>query len=257
MKRDHNALLEGLKALGINEGDALLVHSSYKSLGGVDGGIDTVISALKSAVGDSGTLIMPTFTYEYVNASSPVFDVSETPSCVGMITELFRKSEGVIRSIHPTHSLAVWGKDKEYYVRDHRLDKTCLEKNSPIFKLKENHGKIMLLGCPTEKLTLLHGAEIAMSVPYAFTADYNDPRYHREYTCVDEKGNKYTQKFYHVFSKAAGYAHDFNKLSDLIELVPKKLLDADCLLFDASELWNTVCEAMKKDPYCLATRIDI
>jgi hypothetical protein len=94
-------------------------------------------------------------------------------------------------------------------------------------------------------------------VPYAFTADYNDPRYHREYTCVDEKGNKYTQEFYHVFSKAAGYAHDFNKLSDLIELVPKKLLDADCLLFDASELWNTVCEAMKKDPYCLATRIDI
>lgn len=257
MNTDIEKIVTQLKNMGICEGDALMVHSSYKSLGGVDGGIDTVISGLKLAVGESGTIMMPTFTYEYVNASNPIFDIKNTPSCTGMISEIFRHGEGVVRSLHPTHSLAVWGNDKDYYVGDHWLDKNCLDKNSPIYKLMMRGGKILLIGCPTEKLTLLHGLEIAKGAPYAFKVDYSDPKYHRDYTCIDENGKRYCSEFYHVFSKGVGYAHDFNKLSGIVELNKQKLFCAECYLFNAKKLWDSVSAAMDKDPYCLATKIDI
>jgi hypothetical protein len=72
---------------------------------------------------------------------------------------------------------------------------------------------------------------------------------------MDMDGKSHTSEFYHVFSKGAGYAHDFNKLSNIMELKKQKLLCAECYLFDAKELWDVVARAMEKDPYCLATRI--
>ena len=62
--------------MGVEEGDTLLVHSSYKSLGEVDGGPQTVIRALEAALGAEGTLIMPTFNFDF-NKGVP-WDVRKT-----------------------------------------------------------------------------------------------------------------------------------------------------------------------------------
>ena len=66
MKLDQK-LVEGFHELGVAEEDTLLVHSSYKSFGPVDGGPQTVIRALETALGTDkdGTLIMPTFNFEF------------------------------------------------------------------------------------------------------------------------------------------------------------------------------------------------
>ena len=241
--------------MGIKKGDALLVHSSFKSLGGVEGGIETLIAALKDTVSAAGTLMLPTFTFRYVNKENPIFNIKETPSCVGMIPEVFRHSDGVVRSLHPTHSLAVWGKDKQWYIKDHINDNTCLGINSPMYKLKERHGKVLLLGCKLARNTILHGLEVHLKPPYAFAVDYSVPEYHRDYTCIDENGNSYTKEFFHAFANECGYDHDFDKLRNIVECNTQKILDADCYLFHAYELWETVKTAMEKDPYCLAKKI--
>src|ERR671936_790799 len=82
-------LVEGFRELGVEEGDTLLVHSSYKSFGPVDGGPQTVIHALEAALGPWGTLIMPTFNFDF-NKGAP-WDVRTTPSKMGILTELVRQ----------------------------------------------------------------------------------------------------------------------------------------------------------------------
>ena len=249
---EQERIVKALKEIGIEKGDKLLIHSSFKSLGPIEGGIETFIAALKQAVGEEGTLMFPTFTFGSVNAENPIFNIKTSPSCVGMIPEVFRHSEGVKRSLHPTHSLAVWGKDRDYYIENHYEDDNCLDVNSPIFKLKENGGKILLIGCSLGRNTMLHGVEVACKVPYAFGADYSKPEYHREYISIDEDGVAHKKEFFHVFSRASGYEHDFTRITEIVDIKPVKLLEADCYIFDAKELWDTVVKAFEKDPFCLA-----
>ena len=245
----YNELLTDLKNMGISLGDKLLVHSSYKSLGEVEGGAETVIQALKDAVGEQGTLILPTFTFDYVHRKNPVFDVKNTASCVGYLTEVFRKSDGVIRSVHPTHSAAVWGKDKEYFVRNHRADNVCVGENSPLFKLKDAGGKILMIGCGIARNTLIHGVECFHKPPYAFRMDYTDPEYKREYVCIDYDNHVTQEEFFHVYMEQYGYDQDYNKLWGLMEIRQGQILDAESFLMDAATVWNTVLDKMKQEPY--------
>src|SRR5271157_5699505 len=89
-----------LSRLGIERGDVLLVHSSYRGFDGFQGNAADVILALEEAVGQKGTVLMPTMPFagsavDYVSRN-PVFDVNATPSRMGLLTELFRRSPGVL-----------------------------------------------------------------------------------------------------------------------------------------------------------------
>ena len=103
-----NISLEKLKRdfsnLGIKRGEVIIVHSSLSSMGLVDGGAETVIEALTEVLGDDGTLLFPAFSYGTVGESM-TFDIKNTPVCVGKIPETFRNTNGVLRSMHPTHSV--------------------------------------------------------------------------------------------------------------------------------------------------------
>ena len=106
-------LLSTLRELGISDGDVMLVHSSFAEFLGFRGKAPDVIRVLKQAVGPHGTLMMPTLSFSGSAAAyareAKLFDLARSPSKVGLLTELFRRSEGVVRSLHPTHSVAVWG----------------------------------------------------------------------------------------------------------------------------------------------------
>lgn len=249
MNSDYIKIKNDLRSIGIKKGDRVLIHSSYKSLGGVEGGIDTFISAVKDTVGTDGTVMFPTFTYDFVNKDNPVFDIEKTPSCVGMIPEVFRKGKGVKRSLHPTHSVAVWGKDRDWYIEKHHKDKVCVGENSPIYKLKDTGGKILMVGCGITHNTLIHGLEILVRPPYAMAVDYTDPEYHREYSCIDENKNVFKQEFFHVFYHAMGYYSDFGKLNNIMEIKNGYILNAESFLMDAKTVWDTVYTKMQEDPY--------
>lgn len=150
----------GLRGLGVAAGDGLAVHSSLSSLGWVEGGADAVVDALFGAVGGDGTLLMPTFT-DYDDA----FDPETTPSETGAVTEAFRQREGVVRSDHPTKSVAVAGPDAEHLAADHR-PLASLGVGSPFHRFLERGGDVLLVGVGHTRNSSLHVAEKVAGVPY-------------------------------------------------------------------------------------------
>jgi len=105
---NHKELLDGFRQTSVKEGDTIIVHTSYKSLGGVEGGAETVIDVMRELVGVNGTVLFPAFIFPSWT-ETPYFDVLETPSRMGMITELARIRPDAKRTPHPIYSFSVWG----------------------------------------------------------------------------------------------------------------------------------------------------
>ena len=103
------SLTDAFRAIGLNPGDLVLVHSALRRLGPVVGGADTVIDALLAAVGPTGTVAVPTHTWKVVTREQPVFHQTFTPSHVGALGNVLRQRAEAIRSLHPTHSVAAIG----------------------------------------------------------------------------------------------------------------------------------------------------
>ncbi|WP_054941938.1 AAC(3) family N-acetyltransferase, partial [Paenibacillus ihuae] len=162
------SLLKQLKELGINPRGTLLVHSSFKSIGPVQGGADTVLDVLSEYMKE-GLLVLPTHTWSYIDAGHPRFYVEESPACVGILPELFRWRPGVIRSWHPTHSVAALGRDAEAFTAgDHRWDTPCA-RGSVYGKLLDRSAEIMLLGVDLRRNTFIHGIEEWVDIPGRMT----------------------------------------------------------------------------------------
>lgn len=164
------SLIEQLKLLNINNTGKLLVHASLKSIGDVDGKAHTVLDALSSYMAD-GLLVLPTHTWANVNASNPNFYVEDSPSCIGILPELFRKREGVLRSLHPTHSVGALGKGKKDFIKDDELFDTPCSRKSPYGKLLDHKATIMLIGVDLRRNTFIHGVEEWADIPGRLSAE--------------------------------------------------------------------------------------
>ena len=108
-------LKHDLAAMGLTGNETILIHSSMKSIGPVEGGADTVLDAWMEFFAE-GLLLLPTHTWRFINEENRVFDVRRSPCCVGILPELFRQRPGVVRSLHPTHSMAAYGKGAAAYL---------------------------------------------------------------------------------------------------------------------------------------------
>ena len=157
-------LQKQLEAMGILPTDTLLVHSSMKAIGEVEGGADTVLDALMDYM-HKGLLILPTHTWQQINAEYNVFDVLHEPSCVGILTNIFRQRPGVIRSWHPTHSVAAYGKDAADYTRGEEQFDTPCPRAGCYGKLYDRKAKILFLGCRLNRNTTIHGVEEWNKIP--------------------------------------------------------------------------------------------
>ena len=158
-------LRNDLAAMQIKPTDTLLIHSSMKSIGPVEGGADTVLDMLMDYFKDRGLLVFPTLTYRILQEEHPRFDVRKTPSIVGILSELFRQRPGVIRSLHPTHSVAAYGRDAAEFTAGHEKADTPMPKGSPWWKLLERRGKILFIGTGVCCNTFLHGMDEWLELP--------------------------------------------------------------------------------------------
>ena len=249
-------LLQDLKALGVKPGDKLLIHSSYKSLGGIEGGAAGFFEAVTELLGSDGTLLLPTLTFRPVYETK-YFDVKETPSCVGYLTEYFRTQvEDVVRSLHPTHSCAVWGKDAQAFIKDHEKDDTPVGENSPLSKLPFAGGKILMLGCSADHNTSMHGVEEAGNAPYVLNKN-GEPV---SYTMKDAAGNTFEQKVYR-HTIGLKYAQRYSRVVPLLEqgeVNKGKVLAAECVLMSAPAVWQKGVDMLQKEPcYFVEPRTDI
>lgn len=164
-------ILNHLKAMEIEPDGTLLVHSSMKAIGEVEGGADTVLDALIEYMKD-GLLIFPTHTWSRINEEHCIFDPAAEPSCVGILTNLFMKRPGVIRSWHPTHSVAALGKDAESYTSGEEKQDTPCSRQGCWGKLYDRKAKILFLGCSLRSNTFLHGVEEWNSIPLRLADTY-------------------------------------------------------------------------------------
>lgn len=170
-------LAQALAALGVRSGDTLLVHSSLRALGWVPGGSPAVVQSLLDAVGDAGTLVVPTQTGEnsdpegwsrppvppewwpVIRAESPGYDPERTPSSgMGVVPEQVRTWPGARRSSHPQTSFAALGRLAAEVVAVHDLDSQCGER-SPLATLERLRARVLLLGVGFGPCTAFHLAE--------------------------------------------------------------------------------------------------
>ncbi len=151
------------EALGIKKGDTVLIHSSFKSFGGVEGGAESVVGGFEDAVGEEGTLVFPTLCQEDWEHVYETWYMDK-PSDVGYLTNYFRKLPGAKRSNQATHSVAARGKDADYITATHGnsglrhgiFGDTPFASDSPWEKLYERNAKTVFIGCLMHKCTFRH-----------------------------------------------------------------------------------------------------
>lgn len=110
----YNEILKGFQRIPLTDSRVIMVHSSYKSMGGVEGGADTVIDALLEFVGPNGTVLFPNFNFQSWTETH-YFDILETPSKMGIIGELARLRPDALRTPHPIYSFAALGARKDEF----------------------------------------------------------------------------------------------------------------------------------------------
>ncbi len=181
-----------LGELPLPEGAVVFVHSSMSRLGFVDGGAETVVAALTDfIVGERhGTIAAPTFTMAGGMADTLraglTFDVRETPSGTGRITELLRRRPDARRSLHPTHSVAAVGPRADWLVADHHRDARAFGPLSPFARLIEADGFILGLGVDLGPVTFYHTVEDLGPFPFrVYTEDLPLVA-----VCADEQGRR-------------------------------------------------------------------
>jgi len=151
---------EFLTRIGVRSGDVLMVHSSFNQFEGFHGTVVDVIDVLQRAVGPQGTLMMPTMPFgglavDHARTGS-VFDMRRTPSRMGIITEAFRRSAGVWRSVHPTHPVAAWGLKADSMIAGHHRAASPCGADTPWSRLSDECGKILFLGTTVSTMTFFH-----------------------------------------------------------------------------------------------------
>ena len=183
-------LVADLRALGLREGSAVMVHTRMSALGWVVGGSGTVVSALLEALGPEGTLLAYASWEEHVYhaeerpaehrdaylAEPPVFDpaTAEAARDHGRIPERVRTWPGAHRSAHPEASVVAVGRLARELTADHPQD-DAYGPGSPFARLVAAGGDVLMLGAPLETVTLLHHAEAIAGIPDRRTVTFEIP----------------------------------------------------------------------------------
>ena len=161
-------LLDNLKNMGLKPTDTIMVHSSMKAIGPVEGGADTVVDAFMEYFKD-GLFMTPTHTWAQMSVEYSLFDPKEEPACVGIIPNIFRQREGVVRSLHPTHSIAAYGPRAAVYIEGEDEVTTPCQPSGCWSRLLDEDAKILMLGCTHIRNTFIHAVEEMLEVPERLT----------------------------------------------------------------------------------------
>ena len=180
LKKD---ILEALEKVGVTQGRTIMVHTSLSKLGFVCGGAQIVIEALMESVGENGTIMMPTQSWKNLDPTAgvhweepeewwqairdnwPAYDKDITPTnTMGAVAEMFRRWPGTFRSEHPARSVAANGKNAQYLTENHDLS-NIFGDESPIGKLYDLDGYVLLIGVGYDKNTSLHLADARAEYP--------------------------------------------------------------------------------------------
>ncbi|MCP4347664.1 MAG: aminoglycoside 3-N-acetyltransferase [Desulfobacterales bacterium] len=250
-----------IKKLGLSEGQTVMLHASAKNIGHIAGGPQTILDAVFEVLTPRGTLMMlvgwEDNPYNIFGASfqddidkwpeskrrkfydtCPAFDPENSRSdtrTMGILTEYLRTNPGSIRSRHPLGYAAV-GELAQYVLKDQQWQYRE-GSGSPLEKLCDVGGKVLLLGAPTSTVTLIHSAENHANIPNKRMVHYKMP--------ILQDGDKVWKDFeeYDFINGIVPWPEDYFKsiVDEYIEKgngVQGNVGMAECHLFDAKDLNN-------------------
>lgn len=191
-----------LAQVGISEGDTLLVHSNFKPDSGFKGTPLDVVNVLADVIGPQGNLLMVSIPFRGAACDylllNKTFNAQKTVSMMGLVTEMFRRRPGTLRSLHPTHPVLAWGKDAEWLVADHENCIYPCGPGSPFDKFRQLNGKILFFDVRFGAITFFHYVEDAIKERLPFSV-YDERLFSA--TVIDGNGQKRCVKTY-AFNKA-------------------------------------------------------
>ncbi|MHC4841483.1 MAG: AAC(3) family N-acetyltransferase [Planctomycetota bacterium] len=236
-----------LRQLGVSGGMTLIVHSSLSSLGWVCGGPQAVILALQQVVTKEGTLLMPSHSTQnsdpsgwqnppipkdwvsVVRENQPAFDPTLTPTRgMGAIADMFWRGRDVVRGDHPSSSFAAWGKDAAEMVFKHAPENTFAP-DSPIGRVYECDGHILLLGIGHDRNTSLHLAE--------HRADWSGKNWRQQGAAMFRDGRR-------VWAEWREFENDSSRFTELAEKYAAQSPQA----IKHGQVANASCQLMKSRP---------
>lgn len=242
-----------LERIGIKRDDTVLVHTSMRSLGEVEGGCDGLIDAFTSYLTD-GLFLVPTHTWSNVGKNQPVYEVSVTVPCIGALPTVAAFRKDGVRSLHPTHSLSAFGKRAVEFVKGEELATSPCFEGGVWRRLYDEKAKILLIGVGLDRNTYIHAIDEMIDLPDRLAEPI-------QLTVIDYEGKRYSLT-YRKHGKKTGSSNFevYRKpLEALGALKNDKLGNATIGIFDAvrgteviSMLWKkadyNLCEELKDIP---------
>lgn len=238
----------------------LLVHSGFRAFGQVEGGPDTVVAALRAALGPDATFAAPTFTTNLTDpyvwtptpseterqrilAEMPAYDPAvSVPWRMGAVADAVWRTPGAVRSAHPVTSWAALGPDANALTRDIPVDDPE-GRDGTLGRVWQRDGWVLLLGVDHDANTTIHLAESLLEMPHLLALvdrwpdDGARPRVWREI----RKSTKCSDGFVAL-----------GPFVDRLGLVRKgRVGDADARLMRSRALVAAVCERLGADPTAL------
>jgi aminoglycoside 3-N-acetyltransferase len=170
VRLDQNGILTAVRSFGLFKSNILFVHTSLSACGHIEGGPKTVVDAFRAWIPERAMLAMPTHTWSYPDETglAPVYDARTTPSVVGAITNYFWQQPGIVRSLHPSHSLACSGPGSEGFCQGHELCETPCGTGTPYQRLVQQEASVLMFGATLDAYTLFHTAEDIAQTPYLY-----------------------------------------------------------------------------------------
>jgi aminoglycoside 3-N-acetyltransferase len=171
------------------------------------------------------------------------FDSRQTPSCVGKITEIFRSLPGVVRSLHPTHSVAAIGPRAAWVVAGHEDAATPCGDATPYVKVIEAGGQILFLGCRLDRNTAFHSIEALANVPYLMRPDLET------FELIDAQGHKIERTLRrHQERIPRRFAEIEPELAQSGALLRGTIGSAPSLLVDSRAMRDLLVPILERDP---------
>lgn len=211
---DYISYLEIAKSLGIKPGDKVYLASNIMpvafiaSQNGETFEPNKLIDSFKEAVTEKGTLLIPTFHFDFSNKG--VYDYRNTPCFTGALGNAVLKRDDFKRTKHPMHSFCVWGADKDRLCNMDNLN--SFGDDSPFgYMLSENVIQVMLAADYQQCMTFVHFVERRADVPYRFFKQFTG-----DYT--DENGVTTTRTYeYPARYLEMGSVEKFNRIGAILE----------------------------------------
>ena len=251
-----------LESLGIHHDDVVTIHSALRAAGPIEGGADGLIDALCEYL-QGGLLLVPTHTWAVVNRANPHFDVRQTVPNIGTLAKVAAFRKDAVRSLHPTHSMAAFGRNARAYIQGEEKSCTPAPVGGALSRLYDLHGKVLLLGVGHERNTFLHSIDERMDqpnrlAPEGFRVTITDwagnthvnPDYHPHYTSGISVGlSEYYRNYKRAFEKTGAVKYgrlgnalvcgcDCHRMTDVVMRMGQHADHDFCLHdFDVPESW--------------------